>query len=139
MTSTFLESCCDKFLLPIYIMEVPQIQFSIDVGLSISWTRLLTCHSCASGVWSCFQPIDVGHPALECALCCARLGLWHVENRSLFGVFQFLDQAVDVPVVVHVLVCARRKLWRSRSCSSSLWVVQFLEKVVDVPVVVHVF
>ena len=54
---------------------VEVLQLLVDVGLSSSWTRLLTCRCCASLVWSCFQII-----------------------------VKFLDEVVDVPVVVHVLV-----------------------------------
>ena len=54
---------------------VEVLQLLVDVGLSSSWTRLLTCRCCASGVWSWFQLI-----------------------------VQLLDEVVGVLDVVHVLV-----------------------------------
>ena len=70
----------DARLVIVVPKTVDVLPLPVDVRLSSSWTRLLTCRCCASGVWSCFQLI-----------------------------VQLLDEVVDVPVVVHVLVYGMMK------------------------------
>ena len=58
LQAQFLDNGVDVPVVARLVIVVPKtvevMQLLVDVGLSSSWTRLLTCRCCASGVWSCF-------------------------------------------------------------------------------------
>ena len=111
----------------------------VDVGLSSSWTRLLTCRCCASGG---LVMLSAHRPALgrgcRRARCCARLGLLRHENCAVAahrrGLSRSLDKVVDVLVVVHVFDVGGGLA----GAVHRQGFVQLLDEVIDVPVFVHV-